>query len=174
MSWHASSILLLLALLLAAPQRCLAFDELPLKAAVIYNLLLFVEWPGESELPPNTPLLVCADRSAPLWPHLASLQDRPLRQRRFELREAASVEAQRPCHAWVLEDAGQRPLSVRAPAAVPVLVIGDGQRADEAGVSIGLRLANRRLLFDVDMRLVKTQGLMPSSKMLRLARTVRE
>jgi hypothetical protein len=165
---------LLLALLLLLSQRSLALDELPLKAAVIFNLLLFVEWPGEAALPAQAPLLLCADRSAPLWPHLKQLQGRPVRQRRFDLRDGATPEEQRACHAWVLEDGGQRPLPARLSGAGPVLVIADGPRGQEAGVSIALRMEGARLQFDVDMQQVRAQRLVLSSKMLRLARSVRE
>lgn len=165
---------LLTVLLLGLPLRSHALDELPLKAAIIFNLLLFVEWPGESELPPGAPLTLCADRSAPLWPHLKLLQDRPVRQRRLELRETASVDEQRSCQAWVLEEGGARPLAARVPGAAASLVIGDGQRADEGGVVIALRMVNSRLQFDIDMAQARAQRLLLSSKMLRLARVVRE
>jgi hypothetical protein len=161
-------------LLLCTPLRSTALDVLPLKAAVVFNLLLFVEWPGESELPAAAPLLLCGDRSAPLWSHLKLLQDRPLRQRRLEIREVSNVEEQRACHAWLLEEGGQRPLSARVPGAGPVLVIGDGQRADEAGVIVALRNTGSRLQFDVNLIEARQQRLQLSSKLLRLARVVRE
>lgn len=166
--------LLAATLLLCLPCRALALDEGPLKAAVIFNLLLFVEWPGESDLPAGTPLLLCADRSAPLWPHLSALKDRPVRQRRLDLRETGTPDDQRACHAWVLEATGSRPAAARVAGAGPALVIGDGARADEPGVVIALRQANSRLQFDIDMAQARQQRLVLSSKMLRLARVVRE
>jgi len=168
------SPLLLLVMLLCIPLRSHALDELPLKAAIIFNLLLFVEWPGEAELPPGAPLLLCGDRSAPLWPHLKLLHNRGVRQRRLDVREVASADDERACQAVVLEDAGQRPLAARVVGAGPLLVIGDGQRADDSGVVIRLRMAESRLLFDVDMVQARQQRLQLSSKMLRLARKVNE
>ncbi len=163
----------LLALLLAGLlPRAQAADELPLKAAIIFNLLLFVEWPGEAELPAGAPLLLCADRAAPLWPHLQALRARAVRQRRLDLRDAAEPEAQRACHAWLLEDGGSRLPPARAGGAV--LVIGDGARADERGVAIGLRSSGARVVFDIDLAQVRQQRLQLSSKLLRLARVVRE
>lgn len=168
------SALIVFVVLLCTSWRSHALDELPLKAAIIFNLLLFVEWPGEAELPPGAPLLLCGDRSAPLWPHLKLLQDRQLRQRRLETRDVASPEEQRACHAWVLEEAGQKPLSARIAGVGPTLVIGDGGRGDETGVTIALRMTGSRLQFDIDMVQARQQRLQLSSKMLRLARRVRE
>ena len=164
----------MLALLLCVPLRSTALDELPLKAAIVFNLLLFVEWPGEAELPPATPLLLCSDRSAPLWPQLKLLQDRAMRQRRLDVREVATPDEQRACQAWLLEDGGTRPLAARVPGAGPVLVIGDGRRADEVGVIVALRSAGSRLQFDVNLVEARQQRLQLSSKLLRLARVVRE
>lgn len=166
--------LFVVALLLGLPLPSVALDELPLKAAIIFNLLLFVEWPGEAELPAGAPLLLCGDRSSPLWPHLKLLQDRPVRQRRLEAREVSTADEQRACHTWVLDDLGQRPLATRIAGAGPTLVIGDGQRADEAGVTIALRMIGSRLQFDVDLVQARQQRLQLSSKILRLARRVRE
>lgn len=160
--------------LLCMPMRSTALDVLPLKAAIVFNLLLFVEWPGEAELPAAAPLVLCGDRSAPLWPHLQLLHDRPLRQRRLEIRDVSNAEEQRTCHAWLLEEGGQRPLSARVPGAGAVLVIGDGQRADEAGVIVALRNTGSRLQFDVNLVEARQQRLQLSSKLLRLARVVRE
>lgn len=165
---------LLWAWLLGWPLQVQALEELPLKAAVIFNLLLFVEWPGEAELPPGSPLRLCVDRAAPLWPHLAPLQGRAIRQRRLEVREGAGPEDQRACQAWLLEEGGSRPMAARVPGAGPTLVIGDGPRADEAGVVIALRNIQQRLQFDIDMAQARAQRLVISSKMLRLARVVRE
>lgn len=170
-SRHRRLALLALLLALLLP-RAQAADELPLKAAILFNLLLFVEWPGEAELPAGAPLLLCADRAAPLWPHLQALRERPVRQRRLDLRDAADAEAARGCHAWLLEDGGAR-LPAPRPGA-PLLVIGDGARADERGVAIALRSSGARVVFDIDMALVRQQRLQLSSKLLRLARVVRE
>ncbi|MBI5260068.1 MAG: YfiR family protein [Burkholderiales bacterium] len=159
---------------LAWPLRAPALDELPLKAAIIFNLLQFVEWPAEAEPTPTAPLLMCADRAAPLWPHLQLLEQRLVRQRRLELRDAATTDALRGCQAWVLEDGVARLPATRVGPGMPVLTIGDGARADEAGVVIALRSIGQRQMFDINMELARQLRLQLSSKVLRLARVVRE
>lgn len=161
-------------LALVCPLRAHALDELPLKAAIIFNLLQFVEWPADAEASATGPLLLCADRGASLWPHLQALEHRMVRQRHLELRDAGTAEALRGCQVWVLEDAGARLPASRMAPGVPLLTIGDGSRADEAGIVIALRSIGPRLLFDIDMVLARQQRLQLSSKVLRLARVVRE
>jgi hypothetical protein len=150
-------------------------DANPLKAAVLFNLLGFVQWPGEAELPANTPLRVCAERGSPMWPHLMALNDRVVRQFRLTLREASGADASPTCDVWLVEHAGaarRAPLRMGAPG--PVLMIGDAGGADEPGVVIALRLRGERVVFDIDMAAARRNGLQISSKLLRLARSMRE
>lgn len=170
LGWRLPLLLVLLALL---PPRAAALDELPLKAAIIYNLLLFVQWPGEDAWPPGATLVLCAAPAGRLWPHLHELQGRPVRQWRLAVREAEPGAAA-GCHAWLLEDAPPRGPLARGAAAWPGLTIADGSRADDPGVVIGLRVLDNRLGFDVGLGAARAQGLQLSSKMLRLARVVRE
>ena len=157
----------------AWPMASFALEEPPLKAAIVYSLLQYVQWPDEAGLAAGAPLALCAERQGALWPHLAALNGRTVRQLRLELRDAADDTAARGCRAWVLEDGGRVPPQPRAE--VGLLTIGDGARADGAGVVIGLRRGPQsRLFFDVDLVAARQQGLQVSSKMLRLARQVRE
>lgn len=156
-------------------------DEHALKAAIVSNLLQFVQWPPEWEaMPAGTPLGVCADRSLPLWPHLKALQDRPVRQWPMTLREtpASPAELGRQCQVWIVEGArNPRPsgsLPARAVSGRPVLTIGDGERADEDGVIVALAMTDGRVAFDVDQAAARANQLRISSKVLRLARTVHE
>lgn len=168
---HLRVLGLVWALVLNAPAPVQALDELPLKAAIVYNLLLFVQWPDEDRMGPNSALTLCADAGGPLWPHLRALQSRPVRRFRLELREFVPDDggvAQR-CRATLLED---RP--ARRGVALSGLTIGDGRRADEPGVVIALRPIDGRIGFDVDLSAARAQGLTLSSKVLRLARVVRE
>jgi hypothetical protein len=55
-----------------------------------------------------------------------------------------------------------------------VLTVGDGERADEDGVVVGLTQAGGRIVFDVDLVVARANQLRVSFKVLRLARGVRE
>jgi hypothetical protein len=158
---------------LVFPAASLALEEPPLKAAIVYSLLQYVQWPDEAALATGAPLALCAERQGALWPHLSALNGRAVRQLRLELRDAADDAAARGCRAWVLEEGGRAQPQQRAEPGL--LTIGDGARADAAGVVIGLRRGPAsRLSVDVNLVAARQQGLQVSSKMLRLARQVRE
>jgi hypothetical protein len=154
-------------------ERAWALDANPLKAAVVFNLLGFVQWPGESELPPMTPLPLCAERGSPLWPHLLALNDRVVRQFRLVVRELPGADNGPACDVVLVErEGGVRGMPVRA--GLPVLLIGDTDGAAEPGVLIALHMRGDRVAFDIDLAAARRSGLQISSKLLRLARSVRE
>jgi len=168
----------LIALLLAAGCGCAtAQDATALKAAIVFNLLEFVQWPDEAQWPPGTALTLCADRAGPLWPSLNALQTRAQRgPRPLQLREQpTTADGVRACHAWLAET---QPTARRLPAGaltgLPLLVIADIDRAGEAGVTIGLLKSGDRLAFEVDLVAARRSGLQISSRLLRLAEKVHQ
>ena len=60
--------------LAAVPAVSLALEESPLKAAIVYSLLQYVQWPDEAALAAGAPLALCAERQGALWPHLTVRQ----------------------------------------------------------------------------------------------------
>lgn len=160
---------------LGACERAWALDASALKAAVVFNLLGFVQWPGESELPPMTPLRLCAERGGPMWPHLLALNDRVVRQFRLVLRELPGADNSSACDVLLVErEGGARRLPARIGSSPPVLLIGDTEGGAEPGVVIALHMRGDRVAFDIDLAAARRNGLQVSSKLLRLARSVRE
>lgn len=155
----------------AAPAR--AQDDGALKAAIVFNLLAFVQWPRESELPAGSPLRLCGDRHGPLWPHLLALRERPLRQFRIELRELGEHDSVGDCQVLLLDGGAGRPRS--APRALPALLtLCSDERDDASDVVLDLHRSGGRVVFDINLAAARRGGLQISSKLLRLARTVRE
>ena len=172
-SWSLS---LSLGLGLAVPAPAAAQpDAQALKAAIVFNLLQFVQWPNEAALPPSSPLSMCVDRQGSLWGPLSALQARPVRgQRVLQVRDwPAEADSLRSCHA-VLAEPPLRRGGLAPLAGQPVLVIADTDRVDEAGVIIGVRMQGERLSFDIDLGAARRNGLQISSKLLRLAGKVQE
>jgi len=162
-------------LLLAAGTAPAAVDEAALKAAIVYNLLHFVDWPPELAPAAGGPLMLCVESGGSLLLPLQALQGRPVREKRLALRELQPLDSPRRCQA-VYADAGGRLLATlkRQPGDAPLLVISDEERKDNDGVCVHLALEAGRVVFDVDMGLARRSGLQFSSRLLRLARRVTE
>ena len=167
---HPGWALLLAVAGLAAPLRARAIepvDELSLKAAIAYNLLLFTQWPDEASWPPGNPLVVCADPSGRWWSALQAMQDRPIRQARLTLRAPGrSAEGLAACHV-VLLDGGLR---AGAPGKAQLVFADEGEAAN--GWTVRLVRQGAKVVFDVDLTVARAAHLQISSKALRLAREV--
>jgi hypothetical protein len=160
------------ALLAAAPGWAagpLRDDDL--KAEVAYNLLLFVDWPAP---PPEMRLCVVAEGGLRLA--LGRQAGRPVRGR--PLLVVPLTESDRPDHcAAVMIESGLPGLVERMGLAArgrPLLVIAEGETAMARGAMIGLVDNGGRIGFDINLAALKRSGLTASSKLLRLARVLKE
>ena len=166
---------LALGLALVLPAR--AVDMGQLKAAVVYNLLLFAEWPSEA-LPAEQPALhLCVEAASLPAEALLALAGKPVGARRLEVRKVpATAEGLRACNAWYREGPAPAPSGAlgRSIQRNSVLTICSGELREDGGAAIYLFESNGRLYFDVDNAAVRQLGLQLSSKMLRLARRVHE
>lgn len=151
-----------------------AVDEAPLKAAIVYNLLQFAAWPADAVPPPSHALTLCVDPDSALAASLRVLQGRPVGEHRLEVRDLPSGDSVRRCHALFQDHASRTTAAVRRQIGnAPVLVVSDEPRIDDA-VIVHLVVAGGRIVFDVQLQAARRSGLQLSSKLLRLAREVRE
>lgn len=142
-----------------------------LKAAILFNLLAFVEWPAPAA--PGEPLLLCHAGGGPVAAALLRLQGRSVRGRPLQIEPYAG---ERSCAALYVA-AGETALMQRLTPALRtsgLLVLSDAPGLAGRGVMVSLALEGGRVVFDVDLRFARLAGLTFSSKVLRLARTVWE
>jgi len=169
----------LLALLatLASPPAW-AVDEQELKAAIVFNLLLFVEWPADALAASTVSMVLCVSPSNALNAPLKALQGRPVRNQLLDVRDLPAGAPRAACHAVYLDaadtarQAGARP----DPAAnsTTALVISDDVDSPSPQAAIVLRHVGGRLGFDVNLEAARQARLQFSSKLLRLARRVND
>lgn len=147
--------------------------ENDVKAAFLYNFTKFVEWPSPPAADPFR-LCVLAD------PEFTRAVDSTIAEesvdgRRLLRVEPQSVDEVRGC-AILYVGRGYRDRGARLLAAardLPVLTVGEGSQFVEHGGAIGFVLENNRVRFDVGSRAVQRSGLKVSSKLLRVARSVK-
>jgi hypothetical protein len=167
---------LLAAALAFAPCAAQGVDEGELKAAIVYNILLFVEWPPAAMPPPGGALSLCVGPQSAVHASLQRLDRRELRGYTLALRDLGeSVTAPR-CHAVFIDAADRLRLAagLKAQRAAGALVLSDDPDAPPDTTAIVLWRIGSRIAFDVNLRPLRQAGIQLSSKLLRLARTVRE
>ena len=162
--------------LLSACVAAGAVNELDVKAAVVANLLAFADWPASAAPAPNAALVLCVGAQQALRTPLATLNGRVVRNWVLQLRVLGANEVAAQCHALLLDDEllAARPALRRELTALPVLTFADAQQAADSPVSIRLDVVDGRVSFTVNLATAKANGLTLSSRLLRLAREVRE
>jgi len=165
---------LALACVLAAGPA-VAVEENELKAAIVFNLLLFVDWPGNALPAAPSPVVLCVGPGSALRADLKALAGRDVRGHRLEVRELAVPEGGKPCHA-VFIDAADRRLALSLPghSAAGAIVISDDVEAPNETTAILLRRVGTRIALDVNLQPLHQSHVQLSSKLLRLARVVKE
>lgn len=157
-------LLVPLALLPAVPALA-QYAEAEVKAAFVYNLAKYAEWPEQAHSAGVLRICVLGEPS-PLAEALARLEGKPVRGLRIEVRQGMKIAALRPCHVAVVADAEQLP---PLEAETATLSVGEGGGFVDAGGMIGLRVEASRVRFDVHLGSAQQSGLVLNSQMLKLA-----
>lgn len=153
----------LAALSAAAPACAETATESELKAAFLYNFLLFTEWPGES----REYRLCIFDAQGALS---GSLVGRSVRGRPLSVQTNPPPGTWRDCHAMYLPAADTHREAWQAAAGLPILTVSEG--SDSPGM-LRLFVEGGRMRFAADIDSARAAGLTLSSKLLRLARMTR-
>ena len=157
--------------LLLALAPTLAADEAELKAAIVFNVLVFVEWPDEQKT-----IELCASADNPLLPALRRLEGRDVRNRTFRVHELATDAPPASCRAAFVDasDRTKRALMVKNLSDFGVFMISDDAEAPPRSTAVIMQRAGARIALDVNLPAVRQARVQVSSKLLRLARTVNE
>jgi hypothetical protein len=170
-SWALVFCLGLMAPISAAP----AVEEPELKAAIVFNLLLFIDWPPGREPSQSNALALCMRSGSPLQAPLERLSGRMVRNARLEVRVLGPAAAAVGCHALYTDgDESERARMARVAETARAVVIADDTPQANDATSVQLRRLERKLGFDINMPALRAAGVQVSSKLLRLARVIHE
>ncbi|MCY1669421.1 YfiR family protein [Novosphingobium sp. SL115] len=139
-----------------------------LKAAIVFNILRYVEFPGK---PASQPLVLCGQRGAAGATELAGLNgqragNRQVIYRYFDGSSGAGCDA-------VFLSSGDAAAIARVKQR-GALLLGDGSGFASAGGTVGLVRTGAQIRFEINLRTASETGVTISSRLLRLAsRTIR-
>jgi len=160
--------------LLPAPAVAQGVPEQDLKAAFVYNFLLFTDWPSDVAADGAT-VNLCVNQNSALRQSLSGLHGKPAKGKRVEVRALAGIDGLSSCHVLVVDgnDRNRWPQIRKALDSQSILTIADDEDIGHDGSMISLAMAESRIVFDIDTRPARQARLVLSSKLLRLARKVR-
>lgn len=148
--------------------------EAEVKAAVVVNVLQFVDWPA-GVLSNGPALVLCAAEEGGLTAALAAHGGMRIRGTTLAFRTIRRhLDNLAGCHAVFVEPDDPHVLPRLAAAARErsILVLAEGEHVIRAGAGIGLSIAGSRVVIDVNLAALRREGFGVSSKLLRLAREV--
>ena len=144
--------------------------EYRLKAAFIYNFVSFTEWPAGL----GNVLNLCVYGPDPFGEDLDQLQGRSVAGRSLAVRRINSVDALGNCQIVFIT----RPVIGNLPRVLdhlrgkPVLTVADSAGVAREGVALNTGTEHSKIIFEANLGAARDNGLILSSKLLRLAKEV--
>ena len=151
-------------------------SEYDVKAAFLYNFAKFVEWPPNAFDATAGVIVLAVLGDDPFGPALDRIADQQLVQgRKIIVKRVARLEELGVCHVLFLRLAGEVSLVrfIKNASAAGRLLVGDSEQFAERGGAIGFFLEQRRVRFIVNLAAAERAGLKVSSKLLAVAKVIR-
>jgi uncharacterized protein DUF4154 len=150
-------------------------DEYKLKAAVLYNLTYFVEWPGAASSR-QAPIVLCILGQDPLARSIASTipketgGDRPVLVRQLQSDKEFSG-----CHILYVGSSERKSAAhiFASLSGSSTLTVGEMAQFAAQGGMIQFSLEDQRVRFDINLNATSRAGLKISSKLLALSQIVK-
>jgi hypothetical protein len=149
-------------------------DEYRVKAAVLYNIARFVEWPASAFPDAASPVVLCIVGADPFGGALdETLKGRTIVGRQIAIKRVA--DARDGCHVVFIAYSEQKRVAdlLDRLGTAHALTISDIDRFTERGGVVGLATAGDRVRFDVNIAAAERARLTVSARVLSLASAVR-
>jgi len=169
-----------LTVLLAAlmPQYASAASpgEHQIKAAMIFNMMRFVDWP-ESALP-NTDgdIDICVVNRGAMTTAVESLRGKQVKGKNITVRQIVKAGGFSGCHVLLLSDTDRQTTSaiLEQTRSTPLMTVGDSRGFTAAGGVFGFIILEGKVRFEVNLASAQRHRIRISSQLLKLAQTVLE
>ena len=171
-SWQSRlSAALLVLLASGAPAQEAA--EAEVKAAMVFNIARFTQWPAAALGGPESPFTVCVSGRDDTIAALEALEGKSLHARPIRVVPLDRQPGLGDCRVLFVARSESYRLSqlsaLMAATARPVLTIGDVRDFASRGGMVALVRADERIRFEINPREVESKGLSMSSRLLSLA-----
>lgn len=148
--------------------------EAQVKAAILYNLARFSEWPEPNASNNSERFTICAQTNDPILPALDTLNGKRISGRRVEIIERNRVaNILTGCQVIYFSKSLDKNFNLETFSKAGILSVGETETFLVAGGGISIFRTDKRLGFSINKSVLVEGGIRPSSKILSLAREVR-
>lgn len=146
------------------------------KAAFVYNFIRYVEWPARAFRAADDAITLCIVGSDEAAEATAGLDGKTVRGRRIAVKRVNSAAGIEKCQILFVGRSAKAHARaiVGAVRGLPVLTVADIPGFARSGGAINFVLAEQRIAFEINQTAAERTGLRLSSRLLKMARIVRE
>ena len=151
-------------------------NENNLKAAYVYNLAKFVEWPPQAFHDAADPISICVLGESPVYSALAgAVGGERIDGRKLTVSQYGAIQQMGNCHLLFIASSESRHLRaiLQDPKTSGMLTVGEAAGFLEEGGAVNFRLEDNRVRMEVNMNAVEQRKLRISPQLLSLARIVK-
>lgn len=150
--------------------------EYMVKAALVFNIMRFVEWPATSFPTADTPLVLAIMGQDEVSDALRALRGQTVNGHPLEVRRVLTVEDARKCHVLYVAGSETRRANdiIKALRGASTLTVADIQHFAERGGQINMVFEDQRVRVFVNPASAEESRLKISAKLLSLAQIVGE
>jgi hypothetical protein len=168
-------VILLGAGFFAAPLRAQAFKEYDVKAAFLYHLAEFVEWPPEAFPAAENPLVIGVLGADPFGKALDEIaEDVVVKNRKLKVQRFHNMEEVKTCHILFISqsEAGRLDQIFSLLKDRKILTVGDTEGFALRGGIVRFRTEKNKIRLRINIDAARAASLTISSKLLRAAEVV--
>lgn len=160
----------------AGPTHGQPVEEYQFKAAIIYNLTKFVEWPPEVLKSPTDSIAICILGESPIAGALQrAVHGNQIEDRSLVLRQVSDAQQASRCQILFVPSARTRWRSVLNDLkASGVLTVGEADGFASDGGVVNLKTDGVKVRIQVNVEAAQREGIKISSKLLSLAQIVKK
>ena len=168
-------LLSLVSLAVWSPKVCAqTVNEYQVKAVFLYNFARFVEWPAD---PPTVPIVIGILGEDPFGNALEeTVRGKTINGHELAVKHLKSGQEARGCQIVFVASSERRRLRplLASLGGAGVLTVGETEGFAESGGIISFTLEDDRVRFEINVDAAQRAGLKISSKLLSLAKVVRD
>jgi hypothetical protein len=160
----------------AAADRTALPTEYQVKAAILFNIAKFLEWPEGAFSNPAAPLVIGILGEDPFGGALEAAKDRTVHGRKIQIRRFASFEDVTKCQILFVSRSEKGKLApiLRKFGDAALLLVGDMEEFAQLGGMINLALQNEIVTIEINVDALNHAGIKVNSRLLNTARIVHE
>jgi hypothetical protein len=171
-------MLLIVSLALLCPQRAesAAPGEHQIKAAMVYNMMRFIDWPDSPFLGNEETLDICFVSKGSMSSAIEALTGKQVKGKTIAVRQVGKQGSFSGCFVLLLSDTERSAAAsiLDMTRSAPVMTVGDSRGFAASGGVFGFMILDGKVRFEINLAAAQRHRIRISAQLLKLAQNVFE